>query len=110
MAVGFIQIKAIPICIVLIFLCNILLFFKVFNSSIKIITELLYTSNIEFLLSSKYLHTLYADKNNSSKNDFNKNGGNRMNYKISPNYELTPVFATGEIYLPSLGGILYKYL
>ena len=31
-----IQIKAIPICIVLIFLCNILLFFKVFNSSIKI--------------------------------------------------------------------------
>ena len=26
-----------------------------------------------------------------------------MNYKISPNYELTPVFATGEIYLPSLG-------
>ena len=76
---------------------------KKINSSIKIITELLYTSNIEFLLSSKYLHTLYADKNNSSKNDFNKNGGNRMNYKISPNYELTPVFATGEIYLPSLG-------
>ena len=26
-----------------------------------------------------------------------------MNYKISPNYELTPVFATGEIYRPSLG-------
>ena len=76
---------------------------KKINSSIKIITELLFTNNIEFLLSSKYLNKLNTDKKNSSNNDFNKNDGNRMNYKISPNYELTPVFATGEIYLPSLG-------
>ena len=74
------------------------------NRSIKIITELLYTNNIEFLLSSKFLKKLQEDKINSSKNnDSLKSGSNRMNYKMYPNYELTPVFATGEIYLPSLG-------
>ena len=74
------------------------------NRSIKIITELLYTNNIEFLLSSKFLKKLQEDKINSSKNnDSLKSGNNRMNYKMYPNYELTPVFATGEIYLPSLG-------
>ena len=77
---------------------------KKINSSIKIITELLFTSNIEFLLSSKYLEKLYENKNNiSKKNDFSKTDNSSINYKISPNYELTPVFATGEIYLPSLG-------
>ena len=74
------------------------------NHSIKIITELLYTNNIEFLLSSKYLKKLQEDEINFSKNnDSLKSNSNRMNYKIQPNYELTPVFATGEIYLPSLG-------
>ena len=77
---------------------------KKINSSIKIITELLFTNNIEFLLSSKYLNKLYQGKRaNSTFNNFSNNDANRMNYKISPNYELTPVFATGEIYLPSLG-------
>ena len=74
------------------------------NHSIKIITELLYTNNIEFLLSSKYLKKLQGDKSNfSENNDSLKSSNNRMNYKMYPNYELTPVFATGEIYLPSLG-------
>ena len=74
------------------------------NHSIKIITELLYTNNIEFLLSSKYLKKLQEDEINFSKNnDSLKSNSNRMNYKIQPNYELTPVFARGEIYLPSLG-------
>ena len=77
---------------------------KKINSSIKIITELLYTNNIEFLLSSKYLEKLHKRKKNISSNDDNtKTDNNRMNYNLSPNYELTPVFATGEIYLPSLG-------
>jgi hypothetical protein len=77
---------------------------KKINSSIKIITELLFTNNIEFLLSSKYLNKLYeGNKNKLKDKDYSQNDINRMNYKISPNYELTPVFATGEIYLPSLG-------
>ena len=74
------------------------------NRSIKIITELLFTYNIEFLLSSKYLNKLEQSKNIIKNNkDFENTDNNRMNYNISPNYELSPVFASGEIYLPSLG-------
>ena len=73
------------------------------NHSIKIITELLFTNNIEFLLSSKYLQKLHESYNSKSSNSFTNSDNNKLNYKTSPNYELTPVFASGEIYLPSLG-------
>ena len=73
------------------------------NHSIKIITELLVTRNIEFLLSSKYLKNLNLNNNNTYSNINSTNLGNNKNSISSPNYEVTPVFATGEIYLPSLG-------
>ena len=72
------------------------------NHSIKIITELLVTKNIEFLLPAKYLKKLY-DQNKKPK--FNSKN-NKRNYSkendLSSSYEMTPVFASGEIYLPSL--------
>ena len=79
---------------------------KNINKSIQIITELLCTNNIEFLLSSKHLIKLY---NNSKDNkEFIDNGNSKINDESEDNikeyllYELTPVFAAGEVYLPSL--------
>ena len=76
------------------------------NHSIKIITELLITKNIEFLLSSKYIKKLYDQTKkhiyNNNNNKYNDTGNQKENDNINPNYEMTPVFASGEIYLPSL--------
>ena len=81
---------------------------KKINSSIQIITELLKTNNIEFLLSSRelkklYKHSLipieYQHKNESSPeiiNDRSEKGSENLKY------EYTPVYAAGEICLPSL--------
>lgn len=58
---------------------------KKINKSIKIITELLVTTNIEFLLTARNLNKLYL------------NG-----IEDTPIYEHTSVFASGEVYLPSV--------
>ena len=77
---------------------------KKLNSSIQIITELLHTSNIELLLSSKSLKKLYND----SKNIHLKNSSSQTqisdenDYKSNLNYDITPVYAAGEVYLPTV--------
>ena len=71
------------------------------NHSIKIITELLVTRNIEFLLTAKYLKRLYDQSKKEVKNNNNQNEKEKER-NINPTYEMTPVFASGEIYLPSL--------
>ena len=78
---------------------------KNINKSIQIITELLLTNDIEFLLSSENLKKLYK-YSNSSKAFFESeqshiNDENEENNKENLHYELTPVFAAGEVYLPS---------
>ncbi len=79
---------------------------KKLNKSIQIITELLLTNNIEFLLSSKHLIKLYKNSNENKgyiKNNKSKiNDENEENYKEYLLYELTPVFAAGEVYIPSI--------
>ena len=72
------------------------------NHSIKIITELLVTKNIEFLLTAKYLKKLYDQAKKESYNSQNNQNEKEKEININPNYEMTPVFASGEIYLPSL--------
>ena len=81
---------------------------KKLNNSIQIITELLRTNDIEFLLSSRNLKKLYKDsyrtlkkleksQNNQSQiHDDNENNGENLHY------EHTPVYAAGEVYLPSV--------
>ena len=79
---------------------------KKLNKSIQIITELLRTNNIEFLLSSKHLIKLY--KNSNENKEYIQNNKSKINDENEENikeyllYELTPVFAAGEVYLPSL--------
>jgi hypothetical protein len=79
---------------------------KKLNKSIQIITELLGTNNIEFLLPSKHLTKLY--KNSKDNREFNENKNSKINDESEDNmkeyllYESTPVFAAGEVYLPSL--------
>ena len=80
---------------------------KKLNNSIQIITELLRTNDIEFLLSSRNLKKLYKDsfkaikkieqsqKKQSQINDDQNDGENL-------HYEHTPVYAAGEVYLPSV--------
>ncbi|MCQ2815726.1 MAG: hypothetical protein MJ252_00520 [archaeon] len=58
---------------------------KKINTNIKILTELLITKDLEFLLTTKNLQKLY-----------NQNDG------IDPKYEETSIFASGEVYLPSV--------
>ena len=83
---------------------------KKINNSILIITELLQTCNIEFLLSSRNLKTLYKQnelyneaKNVKESKDLSQliqgttNDGNEVLF-----YEHTPIYAAGEVYLPSL--------
>ena len=77
---------------------------KKLNSSIQIITELLHTKNIELLLSSKYLRELYDDsqsinmKNITSQTQIADDNENESNL----NYDITPVYAAGEVYLPTV--------
>ena len=71
------------------------------NNSIKIITELLVTRNIEFLLPAKYLQKLYDQRQKPLYNSA-KSANYYKEIDISSEYEMTPVFASGEIYLPSL--------
>ena len=79
---------------------------KKLNKSIQIITELLGTNNIEFLLPSKHLTKLY--KSSKDNREFNENNNSKINDESEDNtreyllYETTPVFAAGEVYLPSL--------
>ena len=81
---------------------------KKLNNSIQIITELLRTNDIEFLLSSRNLKKLYKDsfrefqkieKNQNSQSqiyDDNENANENLHY------EHTPAYAAGEVYLPSV--------
>ena len=77
---------------------------KKLNSSIQIITELLHAKNIELLLSSKYLRELYDDsqsinmKNTTSQTQIADENENESNL----NYDITPVYAAGEVYLPTV--------
>ena len=71
------------------------------NHSIKIITELLVSKNIEFLLPAKYLNKLYDQRKKLYNNKAQQTHSLKEN-DISSEYEMTPVFASGEIYMPSL--------
>ena len=83
---------------------------KKINKNIKIMTELLVTKNIEFLLTAKNLKKLYNNnikdennKNNNSKNKKNKNKNKNNDENDNPSmYEFTSVYASGEVYLPSV--------
>ena len=84
---------------------------KKINKNIKIMTELLVTKNIEFLLTAKNLKKLYNNnikdehnnKNNNSKNNKNKNNNKNNDENDNPSmYEFTSVYASGEVYLPSV--------
>lgn len=78
------------------------------NSSIKIITQLLNNNNIEFLSSSSELKKLYKYSKNYNKQQKNNKTYNGINYaqkengSESLNYEYTPIYASGGVYLPSL--------
>ena len=77
---------------------------KKLNSSIQIITELLHSNNIELLLNSKSLKKLYKDsknihiKNNSPQTQIS----DENDYNSNLNYDITPVYAAGEVYLPTV--------
>ena len=65
---------------------------KKMNKNIKIMTELLITKNIEFLLTAKQLKKLFI---RNRKKDMQEKD-------VPPQYEHTSVYAIGEVYLPSL--------
>ena len=65
---------------------------KKMNKNIKIMTELLITKNIEFLLTAKQLKKLFV---RNRKKDMQEKD-------VPPQYEHTSVYAIGEVYLPSL--------
>ena len=79
---------------------------KNINKNIQIITELLRTNDIEFLLTSENLKQLYRYSNHSK--EFYENTQSHINdeneeyNKENLLYEITPIFAAGEVYLPSL--------
>ena len=77
---------------------------KKLNNSIQIITELLYTKNIELLLSSKSLKKLYDDSKSIHMNSNSSQSiiSNENDDKSNLNYDITPVYAAGEVYLPTL--------
>ena len=77
---------------------------KKLNSSIQIITELLHTSNIELLLTSKSLKKLYNESNNMNpKNNSSQTQiSDENDYKTNLSYDITPVYAAGEVYLPTV--------
>ena len=78
---------------------------KKVNSSIQIITELLRTYDIEFLLPSRTLKRLYKNSLNTN-NYLDKNNSNQSQITDDNDenllYEHTPVYAAGEVYLPSV--------
>ena len=81
---------------------------KKINNSIQIITELLKTNNIEFLHTYKELIKLYKysklSKIRLENSDYNHKVINQQNdneIQIQ-NFEYTPVYAAGEVFLPSL--------
>ena len=81
---------------------------KKLNNSIQIITELLSSNNIEFLLSTRDLKKLYNNlitkAENIKKNKDNQTQISEEDESSSENlhYEHTPIYAAGEVYLPSL--------
>ena len=81
---------------------------KKLNNSIQIITELLRTNDIEFLLSSRNLKKLYKDSFRAIKKiESNQNDQSQIYDDIESSgenlhYEHTPVYAAGEVYLPSV--------
>ena len=78
---------------------------KKINSSIQIITELLRTYDIEFLLPSRNLKKLYRQSLKSDNySDKNNNNQSQITDEDDENlhYEHTPVYAAGEVYLPSV--------
>ena len=77
---------------------------KKLNSSMQIITELLHTNNIELLLSSKSLKKLYNESNNIhlKSNSTQIQISDENDYKSNLNYDITPVYAAGEVYLPTV--------
>ena len=81
---------------------------KKLNNSIQIITELLRTYDIEFLLSSRNLKKLYKGSLKSIKKlDINNNNQSQIsdeneNDTENLHYEHTPAYAAGEVYLPSV--------
>ena len=87
--------------------CKVLYIYKAIkrlNSSIQIITELLHMNNIELLLSAKSLKKLYKDsKNVNPKNNPNQTQiSDENDYNSNLNYDLTPVYAAGEVYIPTV--------
>jgi len=81
---------------------------KKLNNSIQIITELLSSNNIEFLLSTRDLKKLYNNPSNQTEK-IKKNKDNQTQISVedengneSLHYEHTPIYAAGEVYLPSL--------
>jgi len=80
---------------------------KKLNSSITIITELLKTSDIEFLLSSRNIKKLYKNAKDlsqyiESNNHFQINSDKEDNNQENLHYEQTSIYAAGEVYLPSI--------
>ena len=55
------------------------------NKNIQIMTELICTNNIEYLLSTSNLQQLFYKQDNQS-----------------PQYEFTPLYASGEVFTPSI--------
>jgi hypothetical protein len=80
---------------------------KKLNSSITIITELLKTSDIEFLLSSRNIKKLYKNAKDlsqymESNNQFQIKSDKEDNNQENLHYEQTSIYAAGEVYLPSI--------
>ena len=80
---------------------------KKLNSSITIITELLKTSDIEFLLSSRNIKKLYKNAKDlsnyiESNNQFQIKSDKDDDSQENLHYEQTPIYAAGEVYLPSI--------
>ena len=77
---------------------------KKINSSIQIITELLKANNIEFLHNSKELKKLfrYSKMAQFYLKDKNSDINKENNEFDNQNYELTPIYAAGEVFFPSL--------
>ena len=80
---------------------------KKLNNSITIITELLKTSDVEFLLSSRNIKKLYKNSKNlshymESNNQFQIKSDKEDDNQENLHYEQTSIYAAGEVYLPSI--------
>ena len=86
--------------------CKVVYIYKAIkrlNSSIQIITELLHMNNIELLLSAKSLKKLYKEsKNVKNKNENQTQINDENDYNSNLKYDLTPVYAAGEVYIPTV--------